>query len=240
MCIPSKFPIVATQPRGRSVWRSGSLMRIIGEDGRADHRIRHKLVDLKALLPLLFVLLAATAAAGDQPSRAPGKGCKWEKVSNTTLGLEAWVQRCDYGFRKIDLFIKGSSLFIRYSDGGAPDPLVDVLPLAKGETAAAGIKRIVASHTDKKLVKRCVLAPYRGDTRPGAKRYTFIPDRAYKKELDAKADPNEVGDPPCGDWGDAPDGIQYFEVQAGVRSVLFVRVGQDEPLFDEKTLRLIK
>ena len=47
------------------------------------------------------------------------------------------------------------------------------------------------------------------------------------------------GDPPCGDWGDAPDGIQYFEVHPGARSVLFVRVGQDEPLFDEKTLRLI-
>ena len=63
--------------------------------------------------------------------------------------------------------------------------------------------------------------------RPGAARYTFIPDKAYKKELDAKADPNEVGDPPCGDWGDAPDGIQYFEVQPGSRSVLFVRVGQE-------------
>ena len=28
-----------------------------------------------------------------------------------------------------------------------------------------------------------------------------------------------AGDPPCGDWGDAPDGIQYFEVQPGARSV---------------------
>ena len=191
-------------------------------------------------LCLLFVLLASAAVADDHPSRAPVKGCKWEKASNATLGLEAWVQRCDYGFRKIDLFIKGSSLFIHYSDGGAPDPVVDVLPLLPNETAEAGMKRIFASHTDKKLVKRCVLAPYPGDTRPGAKRYTFIPDAAYKKELDAKADPNEVGDPPCGDWGDAPDGIQYFEVQGAARKVLFVRVGQDEPLFDEKTLRLLK
>ena len=151
------------------------------------------------------------------------KGCKWEKVSSTTLGLEAWVQRCDFGFRKIDLFLKGSSLFSRFSDGGAPHAVVDVLPLLPNETAEAGIKRIFASHTDPKLAKRCVLAPYPGDTRPGAKRYTFIPDHAYKKELDAKADPNEVGDPPCGDWGDAPDGIQYFEVQGAARKVLFVR-----------------
>jgi hypothetical protein len=195
---------------------------------------------LKTLLPFLFVLLASAAVADDHPSRASVKGCKWEKASNATLGLDAWVQRCDYGFRRIDLFIKGSSLYSRFSDGGAPDPVVDVLPLLPNEAAEAGIKRIFASHTDRKLVKRCVLAPYPGDARPGAKRYTFIPDHAYKKELDAKADPNEVGDPPCGDWGDAPDGIQYFEVQPGVRQVLFVRVGQDEPLFDEKTLRLLK
>jgi hypothetical protein len=185
-------------------------------------------------------MIASAAMAEDRPSRPPDKGCHWEKVSNATLGLEAWVERCDYGGRKIDLFLKGSSLFIRYSDGGAPEALVDVLPLLPGETAEAGMKRIFAAHTDKKLVKRCVLAPYQGDSRPGAKRYTFLPDEAYKKELDAKASPDEVGDPPCGDWGDAPDGIQYFEVQpaSGARSVLFVRVGQDVPLFDEKTLRL--
>ncbi|HVT03759.1 MAG TPA: hypothetical protein VHL58_10355 [Thermoanaerobaculia bacterium] len=72
------------------------------------------------------------------------------------------------------------------------------------------------------------------------KRYTFVPDAAYAKELKAKADPNEIPDPACGDWGDQPDGVQYFEAQpaTGARSVLFVRVGQDEPLFDEKTLRL--
>ena len=68
-----------------------------------------------------------------------------------------------------------------------------------------------------------------------------MPNKALEKELAAKADPNEVPDPPCGDWGDAPDGIQYFEVQpsTGARKVLFVRVGQDEPLFDETTLRLL-
>ena len=193
---------------------------------------------LRLFAVLLAMMIARTSVAQDRPSRPAEKGCRWEKLSKPALGLEAWTQRCDFGFRKIDFLIKGSSLFIHYSDGGEPDPLVDVLPLLPGETAEAGIKRIFAAHTDGKLVRRCVLGPYHGESRPGAKRYTFIPDRAYQKELDAKADPNEVGDPPCGDWGDAPDGIQYFEMQPGARKVLFVRVGQDEPLFDEKTLRL--
>jgi hypothetical protein len=66
-----------------------------------------------------------------------------------------------------------------------------------------------------------------------------VPDAAYLKELSAKADPNTIPDPPCGAWGDQPDGIQYFEAQPPARNVLFVRIGQDEPLFDEKTLRIL-
>ncbi|HYL05698.1 MAG TPA: hypothetical protein VE075_06640, partial [Thermoanaerobaculia bacterium] len=65
-------------------------------------------------------------------------------------------------------------------------------------------------------------------------------DAAYAKELAAKHE-DGVPDPACGDWGDSPDGIQYFEAQpaSGARKVLFVRLGQDEPLFDEATLRLL-
>jgi hypothetical protein len=72
------------------------------------------------------------------------------------------------------------------------------------------------------------------------KSFTFVPDRAFQEKLNRNADPNEVPDPPCGDWATAPDGIQYLEAQSGsgARKVLFIRVGQ-ELLFDEKTLRLL-
>jgi hypothetical protein len=191
-----------------------------------------------------LLLLANPAwARKDAPSRAPVPGCKWEKLDNADVGLAAWAQRCDFGFRKIDLFWKGNAIMIRYSDGGEPSALIEVIDLDAGESIQAGIRRIFAAHTaDTALVARCVLAPYTAQKPPaGSKRYTFVPDAALKKELDAKADPNEVPDPPCGDWGDAPDGIQYFEAQpaSAARKVLFVRVGQDEPLFDEKTLRLL-
>jgi hypothetical protein len=178
----------------------------------------------------------------DAPSHAAFKGCAWEKASDAKLGFEAWVQRCDYGSRKIDFTFVGSSLAIRYSDGGAPEPLIDVYALAADETPEAGVKRVFAEHTDKAIAARCELAPASGKAPPGVKRYTFVPDRAYAKELKKKADPNEVGDPPCGDFGDSPDGIQYFETQpaSGVKKILFVRVGQDDPLFDDRTLRLVE
>jgi hypothetical protein len=191
----------------------------------------------------LAAALPAAAARKGGPSRPPVKDCAWEKLSNGALGLEAWVQRCDFGFRKIELFVLKSSLAVRYSDGGDPYPVVDVLDLLPGETPEAGIKRLFAARTEKSVAGRCVLAPYtEGKPRPGVKRFTFVPNAAYQRELDAKGEPDGVPDPPCGDWGDAPDGIQYFEAQpaSGARKVLFVRVGQDEPLFDEQTLRLLR
>jgi len=195
-----------------------------------------------AIVGLCMLALTNLAwAKKDAPSRPPVKGCTWEKLSDATLRLEAWVQRCDFGFRKINLYAKQNALMIHWSDGGDDSALIEVFEQQAGEKVEAAVKRIFAERTvEKTLVSRCLLKPYKGDPYPaGVKRYTFLPNAALKKELDAKADPDEVPDPPCGDWGDAPDGIQYFETQNGASGILFVRVGQDEPLFDEKTLRLM-
>lgn len=197
---------------------------------------------------LAATLLAATppllsAPAPDRPpSRAPAPGCAWEKFSDANLGLDAWVQRCHYGARTIDFLTVDHSLAIRYSDGGAPDPVIDVLDLLPGETAQHGIERLFAARTDPAIAARCMRAPYRGagKTPAGVQRFTFLPKADYAKALRLKASPDEVPDPACGDWGDAPDGIQYFEAQPGrsAHHVLFVRIGQDEPLFDDASLRL--
>jgi hypothetical protein len=152
------------------------------------------------VLAISLLVTAAEAAGSDRPSRAPVKGCAWEKLADAAIGLAAWVQRCDFGFRKIDFVFIDHSLAVRFSDGGPPDPVVDVIDVVSGETPQAAIKRHFAAHTDPALAARCRLAPYRGDKPPaGARRYTFVPDAAYREELRAKADPNEVGDPPCGD-----------------------------------------
>ncbi|WP_258051873.1 hypothetical protein [Mesorhizobium sp. INR15] len=155
--------------------------------------------------------------------------------------LAAWAQRCDFGFRKIHFEFAGNALAIKYSDGGDAEPLVELFDIHPGETAEAALQRLFLEKTDKAISARCVLTPYTEGTKPaGIKRYTFSPDAAYTKELKALANPDEIPEPPCGEWGVAPDGIQYFEVPAGEgRKLLFVRVGQDEPLFDEQTLRVL-
>jgi hypothetical protein len=178
-------------------------------------------------------------------SREPADRCQWETFSDAAVGLAAFIQRCDYGYRTIDFLFANNSLAIRYSDATTePDPLVDVLPLTASETPEAGITRFFAEHTDKAIASRCVLATYQVEGSPtpaGVARFTFRPDAAFAKEVRAKEVPGEIPDPACGEWGEAPDGIQYFETQpaSGARAFLFVRMGQDEPLFDEQTLRLL-
>ena len=171
------------------------------------------------------------------------KNCAWERIASTSVGLAAWVQRCDHGFRKIDfLFQESGALLIRFSDGGAPAPVVEVFGQERDELALNTIRRVYKARTDAKVAARCVLAPYHiSKAPPGVKRFAFYPNPSYRKELRAKQNPNEVPEPPCGDWGVTPDGIQYFEVHPAskTRRVLFVRVGQELPLFDEKTLQLI-
>jgi hypothetical protein len=70
------------------------------------------------------------------------------------------------------------------------------------------------------------------------KRYTFQPDAALQKEIDAHEVPGDIPEPPCGEWGYTPDGIQYYEVHGDAPRILFVRAGQDEPPFDERTLQV--
>ena len=110
-----------------------------------------------------------------------------------------------------------------------------------GEIAEASVKRHFAGHTEKTLSVRCVLAPYRGAKPPsGAKRYTFVPNAALRKELRRRPIRTKSATRRAGlghRVGRHP--ILRGAPASRARKVLFVRVGQDEPLFDEKTLRLI-
>jgi hypothetical protein len=188
------------------------------------------------------IFLATAATAADQPSRRADKGCAWRKLSDPTLGLEAWVQRCSYAAnRTIDFVVRDHALVMHDSDGREPLTVIRLFDLQPGESTEQGLRRIFTTHTDAKVAKRCVLAPYKpAAKRAEVKRYDFVPDKAYQKQLDAVKD-DGVPDPPCGDLGTQPDSVQYFEVQpsSGSRKVILVDAGQDVPLFDEETLRLL-
>jgi hypothetical protein len=204
-------------------------------------------LDWKPVVGLAVVTIvtwgANAAAQPIKPSRPAVEGCKWERIEDSKVGLAAWVQQCDFGSRRIKLFFEAGALAMQYSDGGGPEALIETFDPLPGESPEKAMQRIFAKKTPPELAKRCVLASYHDAHPPkGTERFSFVPDAAYAKELAAKAEADEVGDPPCGDWGDAPDSIQYFETWPRSRSgkLAFVRIGQDEPLFDEQTLALVE
>ena len=193
---------------------------------------------MKLHLLIALLLLATVAAAADKPSRAAFDKCAWRKISHPTLGLEAWVQHCDYASGKVDFVVQDHALAMRDS-GGKPEPVIRLFDLLPGETPEKGLRRIFEAHTEKKLAKRCVLAAYKpASKRAGVKRYEFVPDKGYQKELDAQHI-DGIPDPPCGDLGTQPDTVAYFEVHSGAPKVMLIDAGQDTPLFDEETLRLL-
>jgi hypothetical protein len=209
------------------------LLVVSPVNGRAQTPTRS---NVKAITqPAALTASAPTA----KPSRAASKGCKWEAASGA--GLSAWVERCDYGDVKIDLFFKGNMLMQRYSDRASLDTLIEVLDMLPNETQSAAMTRVYDAHTSAKVRSKCMLAPYKNGGKPpaGAEFYTFLPTAKYAKSLGKVAN-GDLPEPPCGDWGTMPDGIQYFEVWPAnsVRKILMVRVGQDTPMFDERTLQL--
>ncbi|MER9578889.1 hypothetical protein NKJ36_09800 [Mesorhizobium sp. M0142] len=72
----------------------------------------------------LFPSVTMAAAAGAEepaPSRPPIDNCGCEKPADKTIGLGAWVQRCDLGFRQIHFGHFGNALAIKYSGRGAAE-----------------------------------------------------------------------------------------------------------------------
>ncbi len=193
------------------------------------------------LSTILLPSLAAAAALPAKPSRTSFTQCRWDKVSDPGVGLAAWAMTCQYDDRVIDHRLHDGGLWEHYSAGEKDLRLVEVIPLEKGEDARAAITRHFRARTDTRFVGRCEIAPSpEKSKRKGVTRYTFVPDAAYAKEVEKNSRPDEVGDPPCGDYGESPDGIAYYEAQAGSGAVLFVVVGQDDPLFDQETLTILR
>jgi hypothetical protein len=192
-----------------------------------------------ALLALAVLLTAPASGQAGDPSRPAIDGCTWEKLSDAKVGLSAWVERCDFGDRKIDLHFEGNTVVQKFSDGGDAEPVIYVFDLKDGETADDGIDRIYDEHTDPAIATRCVAEDDAAVAPEGVWRYHFIPDASYAAELAKSAIPDDVPEPACGDFGYWPDGIQYFEVHGDARKILFVVPGQDLPLFDAETLELL-
>lgn len=72
--------------------------------------------------------------------------------------------------------------------------------------------------------------------RQGVSRYVMIPDGEYAKVMYERMKSEPVAST-CNGWGLGNSGYRYFEMYDGnPGKVVFVEIGQDAPLFDEKSI----
>ena len=188
------------------------------------------------------MLLALTMPALAQPPKPtesvdPAR-CQWEW--KTGAGIGAWAERCDLTTGLWELKFKGDLPgFVLTIDGEESQTVLQ--PFAK--PADGDIAAILPELRRRGYIPddgECVFQPV-ADLGPAVRTLAFFeiaPTGARKAAYDATPE-DTIPDPPCGDYGVSPDGMRYFMTDtAHPDRAVFVNIGQDGLMFDEKTVTI--
>lgn len=200
---------------------------------------------MRALTALAVPLLALSASAEPAAVRPAQKGCAWVTAESKGLGLSVRHQKCDWGFRTVDFaFVKGKdSLFQVMRDAEAKKddlyPVITVFSKKADERIEDAVKRVASKGLSLKKRRHCRVT-YRRMEKAVADRLVlaYAPDEGYAAEL-AKEAGTDIPEPGCGEMGEMPDSLVYWEYhpKESKTRFAFVSAGQDDPLFDEESLR---
>lgn len=176
-------------------------------------------------------LLAACTSGTYQSDRKPYAGFRWEHISGA--GLDFWAQTSDRLRIVTDSSLPGAVLVngaglrldtilrVFQPNGALPDSLIALLRRQPGwdESQTAVLKEITS--------------PWKG-----RRRYVIVPAGAYGDSIDALMLTTPVSST-CSGWGIGNSGMRYFETFAeSPGRILFVNIGQEQPLFDEASIKL--
>jgi hypothetical protein len=163
--------------------------------------------------------------------------CQWEWKQGAGIGV--WTERCtlDTGVweLKFDESLPG---FVLTVDGEAGETVLQLFE----KPADADISAILPDLRKRGYVPDdglCVFEP--AAIRPAPRTIAFFdirPTGDRKAAFDATP-PDEVPEPPCGDYGWSTHGVRYF--MTDIRhpdSVLYLNEGQDGMMFDPRTVTI--
>lgn len=193
------------------------------------------------------ILMAAAAPSfcATAPSRPAPQGCAWKELSDKSVGLSLLASECDFGFRKIrfEMSPKDASVYevmIDTAPGSkaSREQLIIMLKKAPAEKIEAAIKRVAGPMAPAPRRALCRAVPAKDtDLGPGKKAYQYAP---IDEEKLVEAAGGDIPDLPCGEYGMDFDSMSYFEYHAAQpKRFAMVFIGQDEPLFDEKSLTFL-
>lgn len=196
-------------------------------------------MSLRRFAPAL--LLAMTAA-----SRPPEKGCAWSTLRDAKVGVEVEVQTCDFGFRTIRFEASPSDasiyeVVVDTAPGSKPsrEALILVMKKPAGEKIEAAIRRVASPLAPAPRRKHCRAVPDKDSTLPAGKlAFDYAPDDE-EKLLEAAG--GDIPDLPCGEYGKDFDSQSYWEYHPKENPKRFAMVflGQDAPMFDEKSIKFL-
>ena len=172
-------------------------------------------------------------------SRSAWKGCDWKPFHSASLGISLLVQDCKDPASHYVFSVVGNRIEQHRpaDDRTYNGPrMIEVCTKPAGQSIEAAIAVQFIARLPREARRSCRVVPYREGG--GAKlRYTIEPSGAYGKKIHAElADhPRDFG---CGDYGRAQSN-SYFEYHPSESRTrfAFVDAGQDEPLFDEESIR---
>jgi len=176
------------------------------------------------------------------PSRAADDGYKWGLM--TGAGLRIWAESSYVGSRHVRMAAMPDGFGVQLRDDGeawtAPEQVIRVFKLKPGEPIGA-IAPLLKLHYRTGADCRFQASPENAVS--GEKHYQFVPFGKTLDEYNRSVNPDEPPsqeDDPCGDYGSMREGINYFAVQdAHPDTVIYMDLGEDEPLFDERTMEVL-
>ena len=200
-----------------------------------------------ALLLAASALASAPAAPAAPSGDAPEPGCVWKRLSAAKIGVELRYQKCDFGWRQITFkaSVKKATVFRVTHDPKKKkdsfDAVVAIFDKPADEKLEDAVRRVGLAGQSWSKKRHCEARPRKlAFIGRGKSAWVLQPDEDYAAHLKRQAG-DDIPEPPCGEMGDLPDGLSYFEFHDDEpRRFAFVFYGQDEhPLFDPASLKFI-
>ena len=195
------------------------------------------------LLAELVLALGPVAAA--ETSRAPDPGCSWENFESSDLGVRLLVENCADPSMHYVFSVNGDWVEQhRPSDDRTfgSHEMIRVLTKPADQPVEVAIReRFIARLAEKAARASCKVVPAKdtGVHGDGKILLEIVPSGAYERKImrQLKKEPRDFG---CGDYGKGQANL-YFEYHPAESKTkyLWIDAGQDEPLFDQDSLKII-
>lgn len=164
----------------------------------------------------------------DKPSRPAEEGFEWEQVSGS--GIKFWAQTNGNISVVTDPVLPGARIM---RDGSTSTPVIRVFNLPNKDIN--DVLNILKNESGWSDEEQCAFKEVKSE-RVGVKRYTLSPTGKAAEELKERGK-NEPICETCAGWGMWNSGIRYFEIHSThPDKAIFMEIGQDAPLFDEKSI----